>query len=410
MIQNQEESLRAYLHEAIKNKAPTTVLQLKISLLDPVLRTENTLGTIVDNFRDALYPYGRAFYMANDDIFIAYSLKTKENEIKALLIKTWIWFSADPLASTPEKLERRFFLPQDKTSLMEELRRITATAQEEKDALPVTAGVKKKFILPPSNDKNHKLLTPEMLSRMEKALTGTDFANMIRRQSVCAVLDDIDPQPMFEEVFVSIADLGDAILPDVSLTATPWLFQDLTETLDKRILLSISRHDDKTLTHDFSLNLNVSSILSDNFKKFDDNLLSGVKSSIVLELQPVDIFSDLSSYLLARDYAQNQGYKICIDGVTEKSLRFIDRERLGADFLKLIWTPELPEIFGNDPLLQDRLQTIGANRAVLCRVDDEQALKFGKFYNISLFQGRYIQNLLANNIRRRRVGTTLLRR
>ena len=30
-----------------------------------------------------------------------------------------------------------------------------------------------------------------------------------------------------KEVFVSIADLGDTILPDVSLTATPWLFQDL---------------------------------------------------------------------------------------------------------------------------------------------------------------------------------------
>ena len=249
-----------------------------------------------------------------------------------------------------------------------------------------------------------------MLSKIEKALTGTDFANMIRRQSVCVVLDDIEPQPMFEEVFVSIADLGDTILPDVSLTATPWLFQDLTETLDRRVLSSISRHDDGTLTHDFSLNLNVSSILSDDFRNFDDNIRSGVKSSIVIELQPVDIFSDLSSYLLARDYAQNLGYKICIDGVTEKSLRFIDRERLGADLIKIIWSPSLPESIKNDSFLQERLRTVGANRAVLCRVDDEDALNFGKSYEISLFQGRYIQSLLASNIRRRRVGTTLLRR
>ena len=38
------------------------------------------------------------------------------------------------------------------------------------------------------------------------------------------------------------------------------------------------------------------------------------------------------------------------------------------------------------------------------------ALNSGKSYEISLFQGRYIQSLLASNIRRRRVGTTLLRR
>ena len=135
-----------------------------------------------------------------------------------------------------------------------------------------------------------------------------------------------------------------------------------------------------------------------------------MKSSIVLDHQPIDIFLAQTSYLQARDYAQNLGYKICIDGVTDKSLRFIDRERLGADLLKLVWTPELPEAIESDPLLQDRLRNMGANRAILCRVDDEHALKFGKAYDVCLFQGRYVQNLLANDLRRRRVGTTLLRK
>lgn len=90
-----------------------------------------------------------------------------------------------------------------------------------------------------------------MLARVSKALQNTDFSNMIRRQSVCIILEDAQPQPLFEEVFVSIADLGESILPGVSLTATPWLFQDLTETLDKRVLNSVSRHDDGAFTHDF---------------------------------------------------------------------------------------------------------------------------------------------------------------
>ncbi len=408
-MNNQEEHLRTYLHSALRDKVPLTVLQLKISELDEALRTEQTLNTIVDSFKEPLYPYGRAFCVSNDDIFIAYSSKTKENEIQALLIKAWLWFSGDPKTTAEQdKLQRHFTLPEDKTSLFEELRRISDTAREVSRQTP--AAPRKKFVLPPSRDRNQKHLTPEILSRITKALAGTDFANMIRRQSVCVILDDIQPQPMFEEVFVAIADLGETLLPDVSLTATPWLFQDLTETLDKRVLSSVSRHDDGTLTHDFSLNLNVSTILSEDFRNFDYNIRSGMKSSIVLELQPIDIFSDLTSYLLARDYAQNLGYKICIDGVTDKSLRFIDRERLGADLLKLVWTPELPAAIEEDPLLQSRLRNMGANRAILCRVDDEHALKFGKAYDVCLFQGRYVQNLLANDLRRRRVGTTLLRK
>ncbi|MGN0904971.1 MAG: hypothetical protein ACI4PW_07425 [Alphaproteobacteria bacterium] len=408
-MNNQEEHLRTYLHSALRDKVPLTVLQLKISELDEALRTEQTLNTIVDSFKEPLYPYGRAFCVSNDDIFIAYSSKTKENEIQALLIKAWLWFSGDSKTTAEQdKLQRRFSLPEDKTSLFEELRRISDSVRDA--PLQKTDAPRKKFVLPPSRDRNQKHLTPEILSRITKALAGTDFANMIRRQSVCVILDDIQPQPMFEEVFVAIADLGETLLPDVSLTATPWLFQDLTETLDKRVLSSVSRHDDGSFTHDFSLNLNVSTILSEDFRNFDYNIRSGMKSSIVLELQPIDIFSDLTSYLLARDYAQNLGYKICIDGVTDKSLRFIDRERLGADLLKLVWTPELPEAIESDPLLQDRLRNMGANRAILCRVDDEHALKFGKAYDVCLFQGRYVQNLLANDLRRRRVGTTLLRK
>lgn len=103
-----------------------------------------------------------------------------------------------------------------------------------------------------------------------------------------------------------------------------------------------------------------------------------MKNTIVLELQPIDIFSDLRSYLTARDYAQNLGYKICIDGVTYKTLKFIDRERLSADYVKLTWHQDLPFALQEDAELTERLINIGPNRAILCRVDDEEALLVAK--------------------------------
>lgn len=404
---DQEEKLRGYLSTFLSSVKEAIVLQLKISLIEENLRNDGLLMTILSDFYDTLGLNGQAFCLKNDDIFIVYDSKLNDNFIKATLIRAWMHFSNDPKTSQAEELlEKRYKLPLETDSVKHEVSRISNGSSR----IVTEKKERKKFVAPIVHPKNEKLFTPEMLSRVSKALKNTDFSNMIRRQAVCIVLDTTYPQPLFEEVFVSIDDLGESILPGVSLTATPWLFQDLTETLDKRVLSSVSRHDDGAFTQGFSLNLNISTILSEEFREFDSNLLSNFKNTIVLELQPIDIFSDLKSYLMARDYAQNLGYKICIDGVTLNSLKFIDRKRLAADYLKLTWSHDLPQALQEDRELSDRLTNIGKNKAILCRVDDETAMQFAKAYDITLFQGRYIQHLIAQNPRNRRVGTTLLRK
>lgn len=406
---NHEEQLRTYLQSPGRKRSGLTVLQLRISLIEDKLRKDSILNTILSSFYETLAPYGQAFCLKNDDIFIAYTEQVGENTIKAALIRTWMYFSADGKTADPESLQTVYHLPADHTALFHEFVRID-NGPTRMISEPEEVEHKKKKIMPVMPEKNQKLLTPAELARVSKALLNTDFSNMMRRQSVCIILDESQPQPLFEEVFVSIAELSESILPGISLTATPWLFQDLTETLDKRVLSSISRHDDGAFTRDFSVNLNVSTILSEEFRAFDDNIRSNMKSSIVLELQALDIFSDLRSYLMARDYAQNLGYKVCIDGITERTLRLVDRERLGADYMKLTWNPELPDALREEPELQDKLLNIGANRAILCRVDDENALKVAQEYNITLFQGHYIQYLISKNSRTRRAGVPVYRR
>lgn len=397
----QEEQFRIYLHAPLKAEVPLTVRQLKLSALDAFSRTDNTLATLIRNFNEALHPEGKAFGFRNDDVFIVYSPKINENQIKALLIKTGLYFSADSKIENPEALQRTFVLPAEKDALNYEVSRIESTMPSRSDAASEKSAAHKRFVLPPvAAEQGKKQLTPAELARISKALVNTDFSNMIRRQFVCIVLDDIAPSPMFEEVFVSIADLGETILPDVSLTATPWLFQDLTETLDKCVLTTVSRHDDGAFYRDFSLNLNVSSILSEDFKSFDKGIRENMKASVVLELQPIDIVSDFSMYVRARDFAQSLGYKICIDGVSALNLPFIDREKLGADFVKLTWQADLPDLLTQDEKLKEKILSIGSNRTILCRVDDEKALNFAKESKITLLQGRYIQHLLSTAPRR----------
>ena len=391
---DQEEQLRNYLAEAQRARQKLTALQLKISKIEDRANDEATIRRIAGEFQDVLEIFGEAFCLKNGDIFILYNNRINENTIKASLIRTWLNFSNSPLtAKARELLERRFRLPEEMENLLYEISRIGNSFPSGENGQKE----RRKFVAPLVYDKNEKLFTPEMLARVSKALRNTDISNMMRRQSVCIILDGADPQPLFEEVFVSIADLGESILPGVSLTATPWLFQDLTETLDKRVLSSVSRHEDGAFRRAFSLNLNISTILSEEFRAFDENILTKMKNTIVLELQPIDIFSDLRSYLMARDYAQNLGYKICIDGVTINTLKFVDRERLSADYIKLNWAPDLLQTLQDDGELGEHLLNIGANRAILCRVDNEEALNVARKYQISLLQGRYVQYLMTRN-------------
>lgn len=53
-----------------------------------------------------------------------------------------------------------------------------------------------------------------------------------------------------------------------------------------------------------------------------------------------------------------------------------------------------------DEKLKEKILSIGSNRTILCRVDDEKALNFAKESKITLLQGRYIQHLLSTAPRR----------
>jgi EAL domain-containing protein (putative c-di-GMP-specific phosphodiesterase class I) len=183
-------------------------------------------------------------------------------------------------------------------------------------------------------------------------------------------------------------------LPDVDLTSNPWLFLSLSETLDKRVLEIVNRHDDGSLAGNFSININVSTLLSDDFLEFDDNVNASMRSSIILELQLVDIFSDIKAFMLAKTFAQARGYKVCIDGITVDKLKFLNRKNLDCDLLKIIWHPSFMDVIQEDKHFMDYVNKAERAKLILCRIDDAQAIEVGNSMGINLYQGRYIQRLL----------------
>ena len=170
-------------------------------------------------------------------------------------------------------------------------------------------------------------MTPKILARVETALSRADLSNLVRRQFICRIDAQMVPEQMFSELFISIKDLRETMLPDVNLVANRWLFQHLTTTLDKRMLAMLTKTDSISMSGDISFNINVATILSPEFQAFDDNIAASRRGSMIVELQKEDIFCDLASYVFAREFVQDKGYKVCLDGLTLETLDIIDRER-----------------------------------------------------------------------------------
>ena len=221
-----------------------------------------------------------------------------------------------------------------------------------------------------------------------------DFSSFIRRQAICAVIGKSAPLRVFEEVYVSIPDLREMLLPDIDLVANPWLFLSLSETLDKRVLETINRHDDGSLIGNFSININVSTILSDEFLVFDEGISASMRPSIILELQLTDIFSDIKSFVLAKTFAQARGYKICIDGISVDKLKYLNRANLNCDLMKIIWHPAFMDVINEDKHFMDYVNKAERAKMILCRIDDPSAIEVGNALGINLYQGRYVQRLL----------------
>ena len=296
--------------------------------------------SLIETFENVIKKNGgEIFGLPNDDMVVFYHQNSGE-EIQACLVKIRFMFHDDPLLQNAFDLEQAGFVKF--YSLAAQVDEFKKTVQSLMDSLKnqtLAAGGNVSPKTPQAammagSRKLRRELTPAMLAKVQKTLAMADFSSLIRRQSVCAVIGKSPPQMIFDEVFVSIAD-------------------------------------------------------------FDENINPSMRSTIVLELQLVDIFSDIKAFILAKTFAQYRGYKICIDGVTVDKLKYIDREQLNGDLLKIIWHPSFMDMVREDSHFTDYANRAERAKMILCRVDDPQAVEVGNSLGINLYQGRYIQRMLT---------------
>lgn len=238
-------------------------------------------------------------------------------------------------------------------------------------------------------------LEPANLGVINARLQSVPLDDLIREQPAVEVRPGLKGRIVFKEYFMSMADVQKRVAPDINLFANTWLFQYLSETLDRRMLAFQTHRNPGRLAHPISLNLNISTIVSAGFRTFHDSL-EGKADRVVIELQTVDIFADMAAYNKARAWLQEHGYKVLIDGLTPLSLQFFDPSLLGADFIKVNWSQEFLGGVPEERMVEmkDVVEHTGAENVVLARVDSESAIQWALGLGISKFQGHFVDRLV----------------
>ena len=402
-LPSQENLLLDYVRRLEKHKAGRKIVHLHLSGLRPFNRRDQHIRTAASNFEPLIKDLtGQLFILKNSDLFFVYK-STAQGQVETIVQKIRFLFDDDPLVAEEELQPHPLASWLDADKDYENILRMAQTfaEAEEKRQTAVRARMDARAALKAKQQQGEPL-TPEVLARVETALERADLSNLVRRQFVCEVDAKMVPVQHFSELFISITDLRETLLPGVNLVANRWLFQHLTETLDRRMLSMLTKTDAVSISGEISFNVNIATLLSKEFQAFDDNVSASRRGQMIIELQKEDIFSNLTSYLFAREYVQDRGYRVCLDGMALDSLHLIKRKRLGIDMTKLIWSPDLVD--GGDEvhqMISAMVKEDGEGRIVLIRCDNREAIDFGKSVGITQFQGCFVENLIAEDNRRR---------
>ena len=388
--QTPEFQLVEYLERLSARREGRFAVVCHLSRLQPYNQRPHHLRIAQNNFERLLeQTEGRVFSLRNKDLVYVGKISSR-HAVDEALMKLRYTFSSDPLVFSQNELgEGNAFsswygLEKDFQGLYDFAQKLYHSSQT---GFPADLEKKATTQKVPIN--------PDQLGWLEEQLNQTNLANLIRNQPICALDIKDKLSPMFFELYVAINELGAAITPNIDLQGNRWLFQYLTTVLDRRMLSYLSAEGEGS-KRAFSFNSNISTVLSEEFQQFDQNVSTNLRGRLVIEMHMTDIFADMGAYLFARDYLVERGYKICLDGLTHLTAPFIDRKKMGFDFVKIHWSPELITI-GTEQLSENLGLQENADekaRVILCRCDDNNAIEAGKKIGITLFQGRHVDQRL----------------
>jgi hypothetical protein len=230
-------------------------------------------------------------------------------------------------------------------------------------------------------------VTTAMLGRLEAMLMQADISSFLRWRPVLRIDPhgpaDAPPATAWEERYVAAHDVAATLCPEHRIKADPWLFRRLTRTFDRRVLALLGTPQELRSTQGLGLHMNVATILSPDFLRFDAALPTHLRGAVTLYLQATDMLADPASFAFARSFARARGYRMLLRNASLPLLRLVDVAAAEFDFVQIAFTPELQA----DPGPVRALLPPGIT-PVLTGADTSAALAWGRAHGLVLARAR----------------------
>lgn len=372
-------------------------IQFRFHLLEEHYRSNYQIKIAVNLVNDLLKSHQGGLFVFDDFSLYVVAKNITKAEIDKVIFQLRYLFADDPLSYDIDGEENPEFCKVYDLSVaydefLSTTRRLVVKKAKERNTKPV----KKKAPTIKASENKPGPLTPQHLAAIQRDLEGADLSRVMRRQPVCAAVPNMMVRRVFDEFYIHIAHLKQVLNTKADLLSNRWLFKYLTQILDQSMLDMLRRNTKQHIDRPVSLNLNVETLLSEQFAKFDEVIKPAMKVSIVIEIQIADVFSDMAAFMVAKEAVQKLGYRVCLDGLTSLSFTQISRESLGFDLAKLQWNADLESDLktAENKQLAEAIKQCGPNRVILCRCDNRAAVDYGQALGISLFQGRFLDKII----------------
>ena len=239
-------------------------------------------------------------------------------------------------------------------------------------------------------------LGPRHMPKLMGAIESAEISVLIRRQPICVLVPGAAPQPVLWETMIDLDELGRLLMPEVELTGNRWLRAALQEAMLRRLMVWLARKGIEATNEPISVDAMTSGLMSAEFLGFDMTMSPSTRKRVVFELQEMDLFSDMAALVFLREFLQDRGYRVCLDGLNHLTLPMIDRGRLGFDLLKFKWGPDFETDIRREraEALRDAIAQAGEARVILYNCDSARAVDCGHRLGITLFQGSYVESMI----------------
>ncbi len=377
-----EKYLLTALDRVAKNALGYAVLYINISKLKPKNRHPEFVKIIAMLFESIIgAAKGSMYILSNGDIAIL-SKNITPSEIDEAVKKLRAGLAADPVLSHDSRdFALVYSFPRDFFSFYGKIEKMVQENKEaETEELPVKEPIE-----------------AEDMDKIISTLDDIDMAELVKRQSVMRVHNN-EFTDLMQEFFVAVKDLSRYFGDNKDLVANRWLFQYLTQVLDKKTLAAFASAEITEWPEKISLNLNLSSVFSKEFVEFAKNFLKPAQQ-IIVEVQMMDILNNLNLYHEVKDILHKGGHKLLIDSLSPASLSMLNLDKLAPDMIKIFWEPLLVYDTDNQSL-KNAVEYMKPENVILAKCDGSEAMRWGLSYGLNTFQGPYIDEIEIALIRR----------